>query len=66
MHRPQNRRNVSTLVENGEESFRHMFVAEKFSVHQRDLAADELREIGMQASCPRCWAWRKTRINRRG
>lgn len=48
VHRAQDGGDVAALVEDGEKGFRDVGVVQKIPVHQRDLAADELRQVGMQ------------------
>ncbi len=52
VHRAQNRRHFAAPFEDGQESFAHVLVVQKFAVHQRKLVADELREVGMQRQMP--------------
>ena len=52
VHRAQDRRNFAAPFEDGQKRFADVFVVQKIAVHQRNLVADELREVGMQCQMP--------------
>ncbi len=52
VHRAQNRRDFAAPFEDGQERFADVLVVQKIAVHERELVADELREVGMQLQPP--------------
>ena len=52
VHRAQNGRHFAAPFENGQKGFGHLLVVQKIAVHERELVADELREVGMQRQMP--------------
>src|SRR5258705_3254331 len=48
MHGPEDGRHVAALVEDLKKRFADMFVIEKGPVQQRQIAANQLREVGME------------------
>jgi hypothetical protein len=52
VHGAQNGRHLAAPFENGQKRLAHVLVVQKLAVHQRELVADELREVGMQPQMP--------------
>ena len=49
VHRAQDGRDAAALVEDGQEAFPHVLVGQERAVHQAQVVADELGEVGVQA-----------------
>ncbi len=52
VHRAQDWRDLAAPFEDGQESFADVLVVQKIAVHQRNLVADQLRQVGMQPQPP--------------
>jgi hypothetical protein len=49
VHRAEDWRNVSALVENGQKALTDVLIGKKRAIHERELIANELKEVRMQS-----------------